>query len=119
MNSHSEKYWKDCIFCIFDAPDQGNNTYEGRIEFLKQFSKENNWSSFLRVIDTVKCEGQEHLNKFLREIVEKKGEGVMLREPGSHYTNGRSNSMRKVKEYFDTEVRVLRNMYPHGFDCEQ
>ena len=117
--SQSEKLWKESTFCIFDVPDQAEKTYEDRIDFLKKFSIENTWPSFLHVIDVVKCQSKEHLNKFLSEIVEKKGEGVMLREPGSLYENGRSNKMRKYKEFLDTEVRVIKNKYPHGMECEQ
>jgi hypothetical protein len=54
----------------------------------------------------------------------------MLREPQSLYQIGISSSMRKykvtqldflvtVKEFFDTEVKVVENAYPHGFNCLQ
>ena len=43
----------------------------------------------------------------------------MLRKPSSLYEQGRSNSMKKYKEYLDTEVRVVKNMYPHGMECVQ
>jgi ATP-dependent DNA ligase len=46
-----------------------------------------------------------------------KGEGVMLREPQSLYKAGRYQSLRKFKPFFDTEVKVLENNYPHGFHC--
>ena len=117
--SQSDKLWNESTFCIFDVPDQETKTYEERIQFLKDFSKEHNWSSFLHVIDVVKCDGKEHLNKYLSEIVEKKGEGVILREPGSLYEHGRSNKMKKYKEYIDTEVRVIKNKYPLGIECRQ
>ena len=43
----------------------------------------------------------------------------MLRKAGSLYEKGRSNSMRKYKEFKDIEVKVVKNMFPHGFECEQ
>jgi hypothetical protein len=43
----------------------------------------------------------------------------MLREAQSYYKVGRSPSLRKYKAFFDTEVRVIENNYPHGFNCEQ
>ena len=43
----------------------------------------------------------------------------MLREPGSLYVNGRSAHLRRFKPFFDTEVKVIKNQYPHGFICEQ
>jgi ATP-dependent DNA ligase len=63
--------------------------------------------------------GKEHLKEYWKDIVAKGGEGIVLREPGSLYSGGRSNSLRKYKEFFDTEVKVLENAYPHGFNCQQ
>ena len=73
----------------------------------------------MKVIEFVKCNGKEHLKQFSSEILAKGGEGVVLREPGSVYKAGRSTSLRKFKEYFDAEVKVLESNYPHGFVCEQ
>ena len=107
-------------FCIFDVPDQGSTkTYEERMEFLRNFAKESQWPSFLRVVDIIECKGKDHLNKFLKDIVEMKGEGVMLRAPHSLYEYGRSNLLKRYKEYLDTEVRVVKNMLPHGLECQQ
>ena len=63
--------------------------------------------------------GKTHLEEFAASIIAKGGEGVMLREPGSLYTAGRSKSLRRFKPFLDTEVKVLMNMYPHGLSCEQ
>ena len=43
----------------------------------------------------------------------------MLREPLSLYKAGRSSSLRKYKPYYDSEVKVLENNYPHGLNCQQ
>jgi ATP-dependent DNA ligase len=59
------------------------------------------------------------LKEYFDSIIAKGGEGVMLREPQSLYKSGRSNSLRKFKPYFDTEVKVIENNYPHGFNCQQ
>ena len=75
--------------------------------------------SFARVVDFVKCEGKEHLSEFMEQISAKRGEGVVLREPGSKYKAGRSTGLCKLKPFFDTEVKVVENQYPHGLMCEQ
>jgi ATP-dependent DNA ligase len=64
-------------------------------------------------------EGFEHLKEYFNGIIAKGGEGVMLRESQSLYKVGRSTSMRKVKPFYDTEVKVIENNYPHGFICQQ
>ena len=114
-----ESVWKKATFCIFDVHDQKSKPYEERIEFLKNFSKYSQWPSFLHVIEAIKCESREHLEKYYKEITSQKGEGVMLREPESLYEYGRSNAMKRYKEYQDTEVKVIKNMYPHGLECQQ
>jgi ATP-dependent DNA ligase len=63
--------------------------------------------------------GKEHLKKYFDSIIAKGGEGVMLREPQSLYKAGRSESLRKFKPYFDTEVKVIENNYPYGINCLQ
>ena len=75
--------------------------------------------SFVKVVEFVKCEGKEHLKQFNKAIIDKGGEGVVLREPGSMYESGRSDSLRKFKPFFDNEVKVVKNQYPFGFTCEQ
>ena len=115
----SETVWKNATFCVFDVPDQSSKVYEERMEFLKKFSQDSQWPSFLRVVENIKCESQDHLNKYMKEITDKKGEGVMLREPNSMYESGRSNAMKRYKEYLDTEVKIIKNMYPHGLECQQ
>ena len=74
---------------------------------------------FVKVVNFVKCEGKEHLKRFSAEIIAKGGEGVVLREPGSLYNAGRSASLRKYKPFYDTEVQVVKNNYPHGLTCQQ
>ena len=53
------------------------------------------------------------------KVIAKGGEGIVLREPQSLYKQGRSKSLCKFKPFFDTEVKVLENNYPHGFNCVQ
>ena len=117
--SISPKVWNKANFCVFDIPDEHYRPYEERMEILKNLSKDNDWPSFLRVIEIVKCQGRDHLKEFFGKILSEKGEGVMLREPNSKYESGRSNAMKKYKELEDTEVKVIKNMFPQGFQCQQ
>ena len=75
--------------------------------------------SFVNIVETVKCTGKQHLKEYFSSIVAKGGEGVMLRDPQSLYKPGRSENMRKFKPFVDTEVKVVENYYPHGFNCVQ
>jgi DNA ligase-1 len=42
------------------------------------------------------------------------GEGMMLRQPGSRYENGRSATLLKVKSFHDAEARVLKHLEGAG-----
>ena len=86
-----------------------------RVQYLKTLQL----PEFARVVEIEKCRDKQHLQEFVEKIVAKGGEGVMLREPGSLYREGRATCLRKYKAYFDTEVKVLESNYPHGFACQQ
>jgi len=61
-----------------------------------------------QVIPTVRCESQEHLDKFYLEVTQKRGEGVMLRHADSKYEGGmRSEGLRKLKAWEDSDVQFL------------
>ena len=48
------------------------------------------------------------------EILSKKGEGVMLKDPNSSYDNRRSYSLLKVKRFEDTEATVIGHLKGSG-----
>jgi DNA ligase-1 len=86
---------------------------------LKALQELGSLPQFVKRVESVKCESKEHLKEYFDGIIAKGGEGVMLREPQSLYKAGRSNSLRKFKPFFDTEVKVIENNYPYGFNCIQ
>jgi DNA ligase-1 len=64
------------------------------LQGLKQKGK---LPEFVKLVDLVKCKGKSHLKEYFNKIIEKGGEGVILREPQSVYKPGRSTSLRKYK----------------------
>ena len=50
----------------------------------------------------VLCCGEHHVRAFADEIIQKGGEGVILRKVASHYELGRSLSLLKLKVYLFT-----------------
>ena len=89
------------------------------MQYLKEIQEQGLFPSFVNLVSNVKCASKEHLQEFFNSIVLKGGEGVMLRESQSLYKSGRSESMRKFKPFFDTEVKVIKNNYPHNLECLQ
>ena len=116
-NNADEEKWKKAIFWVFDAPDMANQPFEERIQHLHQLQQQNKLPSFVKVVEAITCQNKQHLEDFYTQVLAKGGEGVMLRDPQAKYAAERSSSMRKYKPFFDTEVKVVENNYPHGFKC--
>ena len=52
------------------------------------------------------CKGIEHLKAELKAVEAEKGEGLMLRKPGSLYEGRRSSTLLKVKTFYDAEAII-------------
>ena len=97
------EYWRGIFYQIFDAPsvDAG---FEGR---LTEIGKSVIIPAHCRVLPHAPCPSVEVLRNYLALVEEQGGEGVMLRRPGSRYVRSRSDSLLKVKTFFDTEARII------------
>jgi DNA ligase-1 len=110
--------WTNIKFCVFDAPEV-EGTYDKRHLFLK-----NNLAQYcnsnISLIPVQKCEGKEHLEKHLEEIMKKGGEGIMIYNPNLPYHAGRCNNVLKVKKYYESPVTFLE-LSKEGlfFKCKQ
>lgn len=52
---------------------------------------------FIEVVPTEECQSVEHLDKFFQDILDKGGEGIILRDPTAPYQPGRSLGFLKHK----------------------
>jgi DNA ligase 1 len=96
--------WKKLQFLIFDAPAQ-QGPFEARLDFLRNWAGKKR--TFAHLVEHLRCEGTLHLKRELASVESLGGEGLMLREPKSHYEVGRSHTLLKVKSFFDAEARVV------------
>lgn len=107
----SEK-WRDIRYLVFDAPHM-TLPFEGRIAALRgEFAKLN--LEFAQVHDQRECTSFEDLDAELKRVVGLGGEGVMLRQPGSSYEQGRSTTLLKVKPFNDAEGTVIKHVPGKG-----
>ena len=58
--------------------------------------------------------GIGHLQTELARVESLGGEGLMLRQPGSQYEPGRSNTLLKIKTFHDAEGRVVEHLPGKG-----
>ena len=99
------KAWEALRYVVFDGPELGGG-FEERLGRLSQIFGSKPWK-YGRVLDHVPCDGQDALYAELARVEALGAEGLMLRKPGSTYVNGRSDSLLKVKTFFDDEAKVV------------
>jgi DNA ligase-1 len=97
--------WRELSFVVFDVPELDAG-FEDRLAHAHALTL----GEHARVLQHDRCEGIEHLERVLRRVEGVGGEGLMLREPGSRYVNGRSTSLLKVKTFFDAEATVVGHL---------
>ncbi len=104
--------WQTMQYYIFDAPTQ-KNSFEERMKYLHDYFA-NHESPYVSVLNHTVCESNEYMTKELEKVISQGGEGLMLREPGSLYEQGRSSTLLKVKKFYDAEAKVLEHIPGKG-----
>lgn len=94
--------WKYLTYKVFDLPAPGM-PFEERLQFL-QLLKDS--SSRVQIVPYKQCTSQKDLQTYFDHIVDKNGEGVMLRKPQSLYEPRRSPNLLKMKKWLHAKARV-------------
>lgn len=97
--------WSAIRYMVFDAPGHGG-PFEARMAAVRTWLQEHP-SPAIHAVEQILCGDEAQLRGFLRTVERRGGEGVMLRAPASPYVAGRSELLRKVKSFDDTEATVL------------
>lgn len=92
VNAKAETDWTRIGYYVYDLPSS-SLPYEERQLELQRF----NFPPNVYAVLSTRCRDQAHLEEYLEEILEKGGEGVILREPFSLYSPSLTSSMLKVK----------------------
>ncbi|KAJ3097949.1 hypothetical protein HDU97_004406 [Phlyctochytrium planicorne] len=106
VRSMDSPHWKKIEYHIFDAPSISDLTFEKRMDKIKGFL-EKAQIPHARLVEHVECKGKKHLYDMLKDVEGRGGEGLMLRKPKSKYEFRRSNTLLKVKSFYDAEAVVL------------
>jgi DNA ligase-1 len=100
--------WRELAYVVFDAPAIVD-VFERRLEYLRETITKKQ-SPFVRVLEQERCRDLDHLQEELARVDALGGEGLMLRQPGSHYEAGRSATLLKIKRFHDAEARVIGHL---------
>ena len=68
----------------------------------------------VELVEQIKCASESHLRAFEADVLANGGEGVMLREPASDYVHFRTYSLRKVKQFSNSEAIVIDHVEGTG-----
>jgi len=91
--------WSEITYNIFEVPHAKGNLKER----LKQV-KEN---KYIKLIKQIKVKNKKHLKEFQKQVENKGGEGIVVRDGTLPYYTGRDNNALKVKSHIDEECEIV------------
>jgi DNA ligase-1 len=109
LSQQESKDWENITYNIFEIPNVNGN-FKTRLDFLENYLKKNP-NRYIKIIPQIVCKDKNHLNKFLKELLENGAEGVIIKNPNLSYETGRTNNSLKVKEFLDDEGKVIAHNF--------
>ena len=97
--------WNEITYNIFEVPNENGN-FDKRLEKIKSWL-EKNPNKFIKIIPQKICKDESELNNYLKELLDKKAEGIILKNPNLDYFTGRNENILKVKKFYDDEALVI------------
>lgn len=101
----NEAQWRTVTYQVFDLP-HSSAAFEERQKILKALISKQPRSN-VKLVKHTRVENLATIEQTLESIIEKGGEGLMLRIPASNYESGRSDYLLKYKRRQDSEARVI------------
>ncbi|MDW6004059.1 DNA ligase [Vibrio mangrovi] len=98
--------WHRISFMLFDIPF-GLGPYHQRYQKIKSWLLRQPETKNLRLIRQYPLASQKDLDKFMQQVVQDNGEGIMLRDWYASYHSGRSDTLLKMKPYIDEEAQII------------
>jgi DNA ligase-1 len=101
----NQQGWQGITFMLFDAPHQLGN-YPARYQTLHDLLTAQP-SPHIKLIEHSPIANFNQLENDLNDVVQKGGEGIMLRNITTHYRGGRNSDLLKLKPYQDAEAELI------------
>jgi DNA ligase-1 len=99
--------WRKVIYQVFDLISAPGITmftpFEERYSYLKKIT----FPNFVKITKQNVVKSQQDLEKYYSKVLEKGGEGLMLRAPKIGYLNRRTWLMYKYKPVQDSEAKII------------
>lgn len=97
--------WEQLTYNIFEIPNQKGGLKQ-RLKVLETYLGDYP-SNYIKIIEQTTCKDKNHLKTFLKEIEDRGGEGIVVRNPYASYINKRTSEALKVKSFDDAECEVV------------
>ncbi len=104
-STKSKQRWRQITHQIFEVPNQTGNLSQ-RLAVLAQYLNAHP-DTPIRLIEQIPIQHKAQLAKYLKSIMDKGGEGVVVRNPQLAYQTGRLSSALKVKPYQNSECVII------------
>lgn len=112
LDTKPSKNWEDITYNIFEVPNTKGD-FDTRLKKLEDWLKANP-IQYIKIIPQIVCKNEKHLDEFLKNMLEQKAEGVMLKNPFLEYKEGKNDNLLKVKTFFDDEAVVISRNFKDG-----
>ncbi len=104
--------WEKVRFMMFDLPQQHGN-FSARIKQMQDILMKTP-SPYLQIIKQFKVKSLSELEAKLEQVMNNKGEGLMLHFASAHYHVGRTTNLLKLKKNQDAEAIVIEHIKGKG-----
>lgn len=98
--------WQELKFYIFEVPHQKGGLLQ-RLEFLKAYLQNHN-ATHIAIIPQNPVKNLQDLYHHLQNIIDRGGEGLVIREKNLAYYTGRKKAAMKLKPYQDSECKITQ-----------
>lgn len=96
--------WRPMKYMIFDVPSS-QEPFESRLEIIKGVVQSTGFP--LVCVEQIKVTSLDDMLERHKSLVSRGAEGSMLRQPGSRYVAGRSESILKVKDQAEEDAYII------------
>jgi len=103
------KEWNNMWFVVYDAPEAPGN-FKQRLSLLKDYFGSRQETLYVRLHEQEICRGRDDAQRQLEKIEKEGGEGIVLREPNSPYTKGRSKFVLEKRSHFEAFADVIEHI---------
>jgi len=93
--------WHEIKHYIFEVPNAKGDLFE-RLAKVKKYE-----GRYIQIIPQYVIKNKQDMQKFLNNVEQKGGEGIVVRDPTAHYIAKRTSRALKVKSFLDAECEVI------------